>query len=985
MDNATPEPNTYQISDMDMSQKKAKKLSIFNKLHPSDQNPPNFIGGIPIKTSLSNSTSLSPTSSLLQDLHFNNHFHNNDNNIPVPSSVGPSRHLSTFQSKQGSSKMKRSVTAPNTKNLPVQSINPNININSKKPKNKFLKFTKKATKLASDIAFGSAFDDSPNAYHPYIPHFNPQYDLKNQRNLNLNSNLSLNSNSNSNNERQQLSTEYHTKLRNILTLAKNHSMEFYLDYLKFFLKYMDESELNDPFDYSVTRNSLWNQWFSKYLTIIDNVLKSRDDMINYQNELKILKLKELEIEKERQSEKERSLENEKLKKNKENEQEKGKGNGKKANRNNNKIEQSYNFESEFLDEYNDPFLDSNQTLKAKSILKSKSTKQSKQSNNSINLSNENSNNNKSYSSSASSLNSISTLATLANSQISSSTSINQLKSKINNIPSIEQIDKEVFQDRRIVLLLLWHNQILNKISNEYSILSNLLKNTPKNSEICIITSNKLKPFKSSPNESLPKLLKYHISPAQLELIDGWQLRHEFPDFRTNLINLTDRFQIILDLKNTGYLPPDLLQQYPHFNDFIFLSEKFVNNKLEIKERDFLLNYSSFTAPSIQKLPIKDNSQSLIYTPDFTRLVLNENDVKIGLNEFNRILKPGGSISLILFDISSFKHSSNNDHETSLSEYIQLFINKEICKLSKLPNLTEIIMKILKEKNFQKIKYVKLGIPVVEYHENKYQSNEDNIINNTIISSGLMPDVPTPSSSTATEELLDSEQSTIKSKSNTFAKSNHNLPPNLNNKTLKKSNLSTDNTKHEKSNSYIRTNSQSSFEKSQQSNINFNNNNNNNNNNYDNLPSVSDQPITSMYAMFSSFIDFFRISQMVDLHSWISDPENGHVRNSEYTGVAAVSDNTANILKLWLDWKLRGFNGSLVKLKILERLKLKVDKDGYDSELGVRLLLNSGDVWYHDANNIESIENYYKRNQGEFKDGSLSGLDSLFLVTAKKPT
>lgn len=464
----------------------------------------------------------------------------------------------------------------------------------KNSKRKLFNFTKKATRIAGDIAFGRHEDNATdfwnsNTYFNNSSRFHPQ--LRSDQF-----------------ENKQLLIEYNSKLKNIINLTKDHSMLFYIDYLRFFLKYMDDSEFDDPILYSITRNTFWNNWYIKYLKSIDSIL------------------------------------DEKLKNN-------------------------------------------NNT-------------------NNININNISQNNEENT----------------KETNISTKSSSNDIKLKISKLPSIDKIDSELFQDRRIILILLWQNQIINRLSNQSSILLNLLSKQTLNSEICIITSNKLKSFIPSPDESLPKLFKNHISPSYFELIDGWKLRHDFSNFKTNLINLSDRFQIFTDFSKSGYLPIDLQQQYPHFNDFIFLTNEFKNSKLNSNEKKFLSNYSSFTAPSIHKLPLKDNSQSLIYLPDFSRLISNENDIKTGLNEFNRILKPGGSIFLTLFDIKSFKNSktaSFHDHHVYLGEYIQIFINNEISKYSKLPNLSHIIINYLREKGFKNIKFVKLGLPIINYQDQQF--------------------------------------------------------------------------------------------------------------------------------------------------------------------------------------------------------------------------------------------------------------------------
>ncbi|GMM47268.1 hypothetical protein DAPK24_038430 [Pichia kluyveri] len=819
-------------------------------------------------------------------------------------------------------------------------INSTINNNNNNTRSKLFKFTKKASKFASDIAFGNAFTYDPVNHNPYIPQFNPHkhYEYQHLRNHNNNNNNNNNNNSNDNNNnnnnsndnnnntntntntntlslinqrqhiKQQLYLKYHTKLRNVITLTKTNSMEFYLDYLRFFLTYMDEAERNDPFIYSNTRNSFWNQWVVKYLIKIRNILEDENNIEN-----------------------------------------------------NNTIDDTNSLNISNSNEHE--YMENNDELKT--------------------LNNE----------------------------------IEEIKLKIQNIPTIDQIDKETFQDRRILLLLLWQNQILYNLSNQKQVLTNLLQkqgnnhNTHNNEEICIITTNKIKPFNNKLDESLPKLFKNHLFPSKLELIDGWQLRHDFPNYKTNMINIADRFQTILNLNNTSYLPIDILQQYPHFNDYVFLSEDFVNNKLDSKERDFLTNYSSFIVPSINKLPFRDNSQCLVYTPDFTRLVKNENDIKNSLNEIYRVLKIGGSISLILFDISTFKHSSNLEHNVYLSEYIQIYINFLISKISNMTTITDLILNILREKNFKNIKFTKLGVPVLDYNES-LNNNKDNKVHNVVdqqkehenTSSAINSNestipIPIPIPKIKSNNNLNniqneeiSNNSTIKSNSNsnsnsTLIKSKKNSSNNLISLKLQRSStkLSDSYTSTRTPNNIQPTNSlgskpieqevdeQENIQESEIDEINETQGEIESSKRNSSLQTISDQPIASMYAMFSSFLDFLRISHVSKLNSWINNPK-------EYK---LPTDEIIEILKIWIDWKLNNFNGEKIHKIIIKRLSENVDNEGYDNELGVRLFNNnSGDVWINNGS-LEEIENFYNSWNSSFSDGLIVGLDTLMLVTAEK--
>ncbi|TID30775.1 hypothetical protein CANINC_000691 [Pichia inconspicua] len=644
--------------------------------------------------------------------------------------------------------------------------------NSSQPLNKFLKFTRRATKIAGDIAFGNAYSNDtsygtqsqqtdssshPNSLpHPHHHHHHHQHQHQHhnyqfqQQSQNLTPAALY----------QKLLIEYNTKLKNTTVLATNHAMEFYTDYLNFFLQYMDESESKDPFIYAITRNALWNQWIRKSLK---NINSSINDVLN-------------------------------------------------------------------------------------------STPQP---------SSENSDH--------SEIHQVSTLSDESDEQ-----KIQKLKKMIKNIPAIEKIDSELFQDRKRVLLLLWHNQILKALTDQNNIINSLLSNFEKGSEICIITTNKLKSYKRQPNSALAKLFENHTFPSQIELIDAWQIHHDFPNYKTNFVSISDRFQTVLDLKHSGFLPPELAKVNKHFDDFTFLTEEFIHSKLNLKISNFLESYSSFIAPSINRLPIADNSQSVIFSPDFTRLVNSHDDVVAALNEFNRILKSKGLLFLILFDtktsLPTSLFTSDIPREVRISEYIQLFINSLLSKYSNIPYLSDKIVLSLKSSNFKNVNYMRMAIPAIDYR------NDDTSSVSTTVSDS----------------------------------------PGEHNK-----------------------------------------------------QSIADSPIASTFSMYFSFLDFIRVSHIVNLNDWLNNPQEV---------LLALQPDELRAFQLWLAWKTDGPNSNLVKKAVIERLHL-IGHGGVDPELGVALSSTSGRINVTDGD----YEGWYDRSIREtaFEDGDVLGTDTLLLVTAEK--
>lgn len=554
----------------------------------------------------------------------------------------------------------------------------------KEKQHKLIRFTKKASRIAGDLAFGTS--------HPSIHELQPVVPANN---------LFYNSNKNSflNNSTNPYS------LNNVIKISGIHSMEFYLDYLRFFLKYMDDADFNDCLNYSLTRNNLWHNWYIKLLNSINNLL------------------------------------------------------------------------------------------------------------------------------------------------------INNVK--LNPLPkiTIENIDNETFQDRRIILLLLWHKQILNKLFCEQIIIkeklfkslnnkssisssSNNNNNNTINSQICVITKNKLKSYRSMPNQLLSMLLKNHLSPANLELIDGWQLRHDFPQSKINLINITDRFQVILDLNNDFYLPNSIKKNYPYAENYTFLSKDFINSQMDKNERFFIENYSSFTSPNSYSIPLANSTQNLVFVNEFSGLINNCSDIDNSLLEFKRILKPNGSIILFFIDynnpLNSLSNSSNNNIETiSVFEYIQFLISNNFKNLDIYPNLNDSLIK----HNFKNIKFVKLGIPII----NQFANNNNN---------------------NSTEHQHQHENGN-------------------GNDTNETNNLNSD------SDSDLNSNLKNSSHSNSNSNL--------------SSKKIDEDIILSMFSMQSSLLDLIRVDSKFDIFNiQLNKPDN------------------FNPLKLWIDWHLNGINGTLIKNLINQR-------------------------------------------------------------------
>lgn len=424
------------------------------------------------------------------------------------------------------------------------------------------KLTRKATKMAADVAFGSAYSNDGVESAQLA-----QYRLA----ARAKSDVAM---------KELEIKKYETLFQGI----RDHSMELYLEYLRFFLKYLDDSENDDVLKYASMRNDLCRSWFKKVFTQFESILK--------------------------------------------------------------------------LWELPD-FTESPRTTNLKSF---------------------------------------------------------------NHLPDVSVLHKELFHDRQISLLLLWHTQIQKRILNQPLILKYLTSAMKADCEICVITTNKLKSTLPKPDEYLPKILKTHVSPAHVEFIDGWQLRHDVSNHNINYILLGDRYQQMSDLRGTGRLPEDLQQQYPHFSDVAFLTKEFLENFLTEEERHFLYGYSSFLVPNLSTIPLPSRKNALVVCSDYSRVIRNETEMIKSLKEFQRILKPGGQIFLNVMDLDPIPNAakrvglSKDAIDVSKEEYIRLLINHKLAQYAGpfKANMSQYILRHLKQsKDWTNVKFSKVGFPVIE--------------------------------------------------------------------------------------------------------------------------------------------------------------------------------------------------------------------------------------------------------------------------------
>ncbi|VEU21618.1 DEKNAAC102712 [Brettanomyces naardenensis] len=444
---------------------------------------------------------------------------------------------------------------------------------------KFLNFTRKAARIAGDIAFGTSVYTNSYADERKIE------TLKARRQEKLTEDRS-----------QQVE-----ELRKKLVEA---GKEKYLDNLRFFLKYMDDSEFNDPLAYAITRRDMWLLWYRKYL----------------------LKLKERIA-----------------------------------------LYESLVSERRLL------------------LSKKASPKQSQ-----------------------------------------------RLSSSLPPLPSVAIVRKGMFQDRRVLLSLLWYLQIFKKLVHQPAILKGIFKNmanvadaeedpssvqtTP---EVCILTTNKLGTSGEAVAMAAPYLPENSIAAANIEFIDGWHLRHETEHTHVNVVTVADKLQTLTDIQGKGYLTPEVELENPQFNSAP-LDNDFYQYQLGEREKEFMRNYSSFTTTGVSQIPLRDSSQSCIVAEDLTSCVDDPDSLAETLEEFARVLKPDGSIYLQLWDIDPCSQVPQQQAESRIRnsyEFVRYRMWQKISAYSEkrslaLPDITRRIVPALRRAGFKHVRTTFVGYPLL---------------------------------------------------------------------------------------------------------------------------------------------------------------------------------------------------------------------------------------------------------------------------------
>ncbi|ODV85098.1 hypothetical protein CANARDRAFT_222671 [[Candida] arabinofermentans NRRL YB-2248] len=452
------------------------------------------------------------------------------------------------------------------------------------------KLTRKVTKFANDLALGSTSMYGDEVEDKKFLEFKQ----KKQR------------------EREE---KREKEVEHLRKEASEKGIEAYLDHFRFFLKHMDDSDINDPINYALSRRDLWLSWYKRFLTGL------RAEIADYENLIK---------------------------------------------------------EKERLDRQSIHSASSYKHIKSEADYKLRTK-----------------------------LHDLSSIAP----------------------PPIDYVNSSMFQDKRIILILLWYLQILKKLLDQPTLISREIleklgnsKETvdpsikPQLQEVTVVTCNKMigeLDTESQSNESI--YTEGSIYSANVEFINGWQVRHDNRDLHTNFVSITKKYHRMIDISGKGYLPPELLAENPSFTTPLLDSE-FFRFKLNDQQREFLKSYSSFTTPSMDKIPLRSNSQSCVTCADFT-LTATEDNLESSLAEFHRIIKPNGFLQLYLWDIDQVHAKSLNHQATDPNEYVRQEIWQRMAKLSKdknriIPDITNRIISSLKQQGFKKVKISHVGYPQI---------------------------------------------------------------------------------------------------------------------------------------------------------------------------------------------------------------------------------------------------------------------------------
>ncbi|GMG21901.1 unnamed protein product [Ambrosiozyma monospora] len=295
----------------------------------------------------------------------------------------------------------------------------------------------------------------------------------------------------------------------------------------------------------------------------------------------------------------------------------------------------------------------------------------------------------------------------------------------------DQLNLAVVHDNKTIMILLWYLQIQKKMLNQPNLIHQDIQMrlagvdslnldpsiVPDIPETCIVTLSKMSHFTKNINDGNKDLISNSILASNVEFVDGWLMRHDNMKVHTNLVTITDEFKVLTDVQKKGYLTRDLMEENPEFDSPV-LDNDFLSKNMNKDEMKFMENYSSFTSKSTAFLPFRNETQSCLVCADLSVLVSDVTQLSDTLFEFKRVLKPGGFLQLNLWDLDLFsKNTSVNFVPQDCFETLRNKIWEKAVKFAKdrnlmIPNITSVIIPLLKMVGFKKIKYAYVAYPQI---------------------------------------------------------------------------------------------------------------------------------------------------------------------------------------------------------------------------------------------------------------------------------
>ncbi|OWB56233.1 hypothetical protein B5S28_g2127 [[Candida] boidinii] len=278
----------------------------------------------------------------------------------------------------------------------------------------------------------------------------------------------------------------------------------------------------------------------------------------------------------------------------------------------------------------------------------------------------------------------------------------------------------ILQDTQRILVSLWCIQIFKKLLSSESQLLPKTKSAIK----AVRESEGTDPTaKEDPPEILILINQYFSNEydstgfANFDCVTGWQMVHDEPECHVNVVNIGQKLVTIYDPYKKGYLnDPQLKDKNPQFFNPVLPDN--VQNATQ-HQRTFFSKYSSFATDSYLHIPMKTNSQSVVYCPDLS-YIAKKSDILESLKEIHRVLKPFGAAQFQILDVSvlnglvdnaNLETISKDPHEL-LAHKIWYELGKQTEEKGYISNLISKIVPLLYEAGFRKVSYSLVAYPQV---------------------------------------------------------------------------------------------------------------------------------------------------------------------------------------------------------------------------------------------------------------------------------